>query len=138
MSIAFDARELARLKEDLTAGQQMMVRDARRVVRAVSLAVEKRVKQEMPVDSGRARASWGHWSAGGSGDGADAVWYETDGGLTITQGSNVVYVPALNDGHSRQAPAGFIDSAALQGEIELLKKLGFIDPLDPNLGYLED
>ena len=38
---------------------------------------------------------------------------------------------------SRQAPAGFLDTAQLHGQVELEKDLGLIDPLDPNLQWLE-
>ena len=96
---------------------RMLLNQVKAKLRAVSLAAERRVKNDMPVDTGRARASWSHWSPGdirkgGSGaSAADAHYKETDGGLTIEQGSNVEYIEALNDGSSAQAPAGFIDSA---------------------------
>lgn len=82
----------------------------------VSFAIERRVKDEMPVDTGRARASWGHWTPGDVRDNpdanaGDAEWAEFDNGLSIRQGTNVEYVQYLNDGHSSQAPAGFIDRA---------------------------
>jgi hypothetical protein len=93
-----------------------MVTHARESVRKVSLATERRVKLEMPVDTGRARASWGHWTSSDVSDNAnaspaDAAWEEKDQGMSITQGSNVEYVEGLNAGHSQQAPAGFIDAA---------------------------
>lgn len=96
-------------------------------VRAVSFAVERRVKTEMPVDTGRARASWGHWSPADVDLGrydnpagpADAEWKELDGGFAIEQGSNVEYVEYLNDGHSSQAPRGFIDRAEEAANQEL-------------------
>lgn len=92
-------------------------RTAARKVREASFGLERRIKSDMPVDEGRARASWGHWSSGDVlvGDNqasqADAHWVESDGGLTIEQGTNVDYVDLLNQGHSQQAPAGFIDKA---------------------------
>ena len=46
------------------------------------------------------------------------------------------YIEQLNEGHSQQAPAGFIDDAWLKMEVELQKALGKIDPLDPNLNWL--
>jgi hypothetical protein len=71
----------------------------------------------MPVDTGRARASWGHWTPGDlrmgikGASSRDATWKEAMRDLSITQGSNVAYIGALNDGHSQQAPAGFLDVA---------------------------
>jgi len=91
-----------------------------RVVRKWSFQLERLIKQDMPVDTGRARASWGHWkgqkfinpkgrSFNPDASEDDAVWEEDETTLTITQGTNVPYVPLLNEGHSEQAPAGFID-----------------------------
>lgn len=84
---------------------------ARRSVREASLAVEKRVKNEMPVDTGRARASWGHWTPadvvrpqdtnGTKSRKNDAHWMVRDDGLTIEQGSNVLYIAYLNQGTSQ-------------------------------------
>lgn len=106
---------------------------AAKSVRAASFAVEKRVKVEMPVDTGRARASWGHWTPGDvvkpqdpngmRSRKTDAHWVARDGGLTVEQGSNVRYIPALNEGHSQQAPAGFIDKAADAGARALTEEL---------------
>ena len=92
------------------------------------MAVERRVKFAMPVDTGRARASWGHWTPGdlrasnqdaGAGD---AVW-EEKGDFEVTQGTNVDYVGDLNDGTSKQAPEGFIDRAAEAAMRELNKEI---------------
>ena len=106
---------------------EALIRSVKRNVRSVSLAVERRVKGEMPVDTGRARASWGHWTPGDADIGridnpaspSDSLWKEDDGGLSIEQGTNVEYVTYLNDGHSSQAPAGFIDRAEEIGNQEL-------------------
>lgn len=113
---------------DLIAERDLSKEQAQRLhaelwkrLREVSFALERRIKSEMPVDTGRARASWGRWSpahlrlsksgnAMKAGPG-DSVWNEDDRNLSIEQGSNVEYIGALNDGHSRQAPAGFLDTA---------------------------
>jgi len=87
-------------------------------VRSVALALVRRIKTEMPVDTGRARASWGKWTPGdvqkenADARQEDAVWEERAATLTTVQGTNVRYVAKLNEGHSNQAPAGFIDKAA--------------------------
>ena len=140
--IRFDYRELSALSREQKKTARAVLASARRTLRSASFAVEKRVKAEMPVDTGRARASWGHWTPDGlaaeaEASAGDAHWEETDDGLTITQGSNLPYIEALNNGHSRKAPAGFIDSAQLHGQLELEKALGLIDPLDPNLAWLD-
>ncbi len=91
------------------------------VVRVVSFNAERNVKLQMPVDTGRARASWGHSSAPAlPGDG---IWDEDEQGLSITQGSTVEYIPALNEGSSSQAPAGFIDSIERRSAQELEQML---------------
>jgi len=102
--------------------------EARKELRSSSFFVEKIIKQDMPVDSGRARASWGHWSPGDltakeakDASESDAIWEEGVDGMTITQGTNVPYVQALNEGHSTQMGAGFIDAAAQTGAFELIK-----------------
>jgi len=110
---------------------EALIRNVKRTVRKVSLAAERRVKSEMPVDTGRARASWGHWTPGDADLGrydnpaspSDSYWKELEGGMAIEQGSNVEYVPALNDGHSAKAPAGFIDRAEEIANQELDRKV---------------
>jgi hypothetical protein len=101
-----------------------------RAVRSVSLALMRGVKLAMPIRYGRARASWGQWTPSdivnpqeANASAEDAHWAERDGGLTVEQGSNVEYVPALNAGHSQQAPAGFIDKLAERATRELVKEL---------------
>lgn len=89
----------------------------RQGVRAESLRAMRNIKIAMPVDTGRARAGWGVFTpsdlrGGATGGGDDAVWEEEDDGLTIEQGTTIVYVSRLNDGYSSQAAAGFIDTEA--------------------------
>ncbi len=108
-----------------------MVTRAREAVRKVSMSVERRIKsnppQGMPRDTGRASAGWGHWGGvpvqnAEAGPG-DAVWEETDQGMTITQGTNIEYVEGLNAGHSQQSPAGFIDAAEDAGQRALDREI---------------
>ena len=123
MKITIDDSQLKQLIKDTSVAERGAVIFAKKVLKSASFALEKRIKIEMPVDSGRARASWGH--------GNESIWRETEGGLSIEQGSNVEYIVYLNRGHSRQAPAGFIDRAFVVAEFEMLKTLGAFDPLDP-------
>ena len=81
------------------------------MVRAHSFAAEARVKRTTPVDTGRARASWGHSTAPASP--ADGIWEEDEKDLSLTQGTKVPYVEQLNEGSSNQAPAGFVDAVQL-------------------------
>ena len=134
--VGIDDSELQQLIRDTSIAERGAVMFARSTLRKASFALEKRIKREMPVAQpwtwkhpvkgyvgGRARASWGH--------GNESIWRETDGGLAIEQGSNVEYIVYLNRGHSKQAPAGFIDRAFVIAEFELMNTLGLLDPLDP-------
>ena len=127
MRIQVDARQLHEERRYTDQQAKKIVVSCKRRLRETSLATERRVKEEMPVDTGRARASWGHWTpdmlrahAKGAEPG-DAVWEEKDNGLTIVQGSNVPYIENLNAGHSKQAPAGFLDRAE-EHAVRLLDK----------------
>jgi hypothetical protein len=81
------------------------------IVKSGAFNLEKGVKFRMPVDTGHARANWGHGEAG--------IWIENEADLELIEGTKVVYVPRLNEGWSRQAPAGFIDAEALKVEAEV-------------------
>ena len=118
---------------DLTDEQRFMTqrrawlyKRAQQAVKAASFGVERRVKDEMPVRWGGARSSWGHWTPGDLRGPSEAtpsnvIWNVAEDGLSIEQGSNLPYINALNDGHSRQAPAGFLDRAEEAGQRELDK-----------------
>ena len=122
MRIQVDARQLHEERRYTEQQAKKIVVSCKRRLRETSLATERSIKQHgemfsMPRDTGRAAASWGHWTPGllrvhakDAGPG-DAVWEEKDNGLTIVQGSNVPYIEDLNAGHSKQAPAGFLDRA---------------------------
>lgn len=99
-----------------------------RALRETTLETVRSVKVLMPVDTGRARASWGLWTAAlakpnPEASQADAVLRLDESRLETVQGSNVPYIAALNDGHSRQAPRGFLDMAAELAEQALDRRL---------------
>lgn len=110
-----------------------------RTVRKTALAVDQAVVLSTPVDTGRARSNWrvslGSRPRGvinpyspGSGLGrgeqqnaqaamaqaAAAVAQRRDG-QDIYISNNVPYIGKLNDGSSRQAPAGFVQQAVMAG-----------------------
>lgn len=121
MRINFDFTDLSR-EQDFAA--QLTPRMRRGIwlrVKEVSFNVERRVKIKMPVDTGRARASWGHSTPPASP--ADGIWTENERDLSITQGSAVEYIEALNEGSSQQAPAGFIDAEERLGAEELANRI---------------
>lgn len=116
---------------------QKLHRDVWAQVRSASFAAERKVKRDMPVDTGRARASWGHWTVSSlrmpktksavdnlrKASAGDAVWEENERDLTIEQGSNVEYVPKLNAGYNRKRISGFIDAAEKDAQRELDYKI---------------
>ena len=117
IKLGFKVEGGERVMRDLRRAGDKARPAAARKVREASFGLEKRIKSDMPVDSGRARASWGHWTPAEmvapdpDASKSDAHWAEQNGGLTVEQGSNLEYIAALNEGHSKQAPAGFIDKA---------------------------
>ena len=116
MKIRIDARGWDELIAANRGVGAAMGKAIRQNVREVSLDTVRDVKIQMPVDTGRARASWGSPEAEG-------IWEIEDGGFTIVQGTNVEYVEYLNEGHSKQAPAGFIDAIAMQANLQLVDAL---------------
>jgi len=134
MQIRIDASEFDKLVQEMmqkSGGAKAIVKQA---VMAQSLDTIKEVKEKMPIDTGRARASWGAFTPediekpntpnGKMASKSDTFWHVEDGGLTITQGSNVEYVGDLNDGTSSQRGAGFIDRAAEKAGRELMDRVG--------------
>ncbi len=113
MRVTFDPAQLTAERARSTTLIALGRRHVWTRVRQVSFDVERMIKIRMPVDTGRARASWGH-SAPPAGPG-DGVWIEDEADLSIEQGSNVEYIEKLNSGSSKQAPAGFIDTEEARG-----------------------
>ena len=105
-----------------------------KIIRSVSFAVMKRVQLwlTMSVDTGRARASWAVWDQSQlkkpnpDANADDAVWEEKENDLSLTQGTNVFYVPDLEEGSSQRAPSGGISAATKAGEDELEKQIAAI------------
>jgi hypothetical protein len=80
--------------------------------KSLTLEIDKELRKATPVDTGHARASWvpsatapGTDRASGL---ASVVRYSLDVG-PLWVSTNVPYMRRLNYGHSKQAPAGFIE-----------------------------
>lgn len=112
-----------------------------RTVRRCALAIDATVVLATPVDTGRARSNWqvelGHsidttrepYSEGSEGStagpnaraaieqGRTAIAaYKANGtNASIHITNNLSYIGKLNDGHSAQAPAGFVEEAVMVG-----------------------
>lgn len=129
MNIGIDAPDFAR---EVAFAAQLKPIARRRIwtqVRVASFNAERYIKIAMPVDTGRARSSWGH-NGGGASTSAESIWQENEAALVIRQGSRVDYIEPLNEGTSTQAPAGFIDAAERRAVQELT------DAIDAELGKL--
>lgn len=127
MPITIDARELQQ-EAGRSADSPIRVRQGVvEKVDTVSRRLAMRIKQYMPVDTGRARAGWGLYTPAllfvGSdknpSSDQDVIWEVDRDEMGITQGTFVPYVVFLNEGTSSQAPAGFIDTAAEMGGTDL-------------------
>ncbi len=95
------------------------------IVREVALAADRTLVLNTPVDTGRARANWqvtlGTPAAGtvdettrGQTPRNAAVIAQYKGGTpnaAIFNTNNLPYIVPLNNGHSKQQPAGFVERA---------------------------
>lgn len=103
---------------------------ASRLQRAVALAVDQAVVTATPVDEGTARANW-QVSIGGPASGVvetlgtspqpaisrnSIAIQKSTPGKDIHLTNNLPYIVPLNEGHSKQAPAGFVETAVAAGK----------------------
>lgn len=107
------------------------------LVRKVGLAADQAVVMSTPVDTGRARSNWIAQLGVASNDVIDAYVEGKDrsteaqntqqaldhaegvikgytGGQEIHITNNLPYIERLNDGHSAQAPANFVEEALIE------------------------
>lgn len=147
LKITADFRELDRYIAKLVAKQPQLKPALFEVVLEVAGDFDRRIDGEMPKDTGRAAAGWGKYNAsllaGGAvptpkghfitrpskrtkqlqvSSAADGIYEEHPEGLYIIVGTRVPYVQRLNEGSSTQAPAGFIDVAAIAASFQLEAK----------------
>lgn len=141
-----DLRRFAIRINDIGQGVET---NAVKMVKTVALAVDASVVIGTPVDTGRARSNWVAeinqpaqgvrepyaQGAEGSTGGQNAqraieqakatiAGYKIDQAIHIT--NNLPYIGKLNEGHSAQAPAGFVQTAVLDG-ITQLKGIKLVD-----------
>lgn len=115
--------------------------------RATALAVDQTVVLATPVDTGRARSNWrvstekqsdvyeAFVLGKGGSTGADNAAAALDQGQQAINdatgdvlyiSNNLPYIQPLNDGHSAQAPAGFVEQA-VQAGIDAIKQVRVLD-----------
>ena len=108
-------------------------------VKTAASVIDQSVVSATPVDTGRARANWqvgineqvessvletdrtGDATIARNEEVIDTFRLEGGGSGAIYISNNVDYIEALNNGHSGQAPAGFVESGIQEALIELEK-----------------
>ena len=128
IEIRLDAREYEQLIQRFEKAENLLHEVIWEELLAVAESLDKKIDSEIPVLTGRAKASWGKYQSRyvvkpGSSNESDSIWIENKNKLEVIQGSNVPYLDYLNEGHSGAAPAGFIDSASNEAEQLLEQKL---------------
>jgi hypothetical protein len=98
----FDSTGWEQLENEAKGTPDKVNKAVKFVLRKTAFWGKRKVQRQMPVDSGAARASWGA-------EGEAGIWYFMNNDTTHVQGSRLPYIQRLNEGHSKQAPAGFID-----------------------------
>lgn len=101
--------------------------NATRLVRKVAVSIDSALVLATPVDTGRARSNWQveintpargeaePVSAQEAIDAAVRVVNESRNGDAIHITNNLAYIGKLNEGHSAQAPARFVEKSILNG-----------------------
>lgn len=113
--------EAARIRDFMRRGSEQAVS---MVTRKLALGALSGVVMRTPVDTGRARGNW--MVSIGAARGGESTAADKGGAATIANGSAVIgqqrafqqiviennlpYITRLNDGHSKQAPAGYVES----------------------------
>lgn len=121
----------------ITLRGRKIAENADKLTRKVALAADQAVVSATPVDTGRARSNWiaqigapasqviepyAPGEAGSTGnsnvqaatDQAEQVISGYNYGEEIHITNNLPYIQRLNDGHSAQAPANFVEQAVLE------------------------
>lgn len=116
-----------------------LTRTTENVVRFIALDIDRRLRRNpsrggTPVDTGHARANWvpsvgDPFGAEVDGDSAHDSGVAAVLGYKLGDGAawvsnNVPYILALNDGWSKQRPAGFIETCIAETLLEAEQKFG--------------
>ena len=97
-------------------------------LRAVALVIDGDLQLNTPVDTGRAKLNWqasvnapidAEIALGARRAGAESL-PPTRPESIIYITNNVPYIRRLNDGHSKQQPAGFVERAVERGRLSVL------------------
>lgn len=106
------------------AYQKKVIERLEKTVRAAALVVDSELVKRTPVDTGRARSNWlpslnvarTDEVAPGERPEVASVFALYKINDTILSTNNLPYIERLNEGHSQQAPAGFVEAAIQVGK----------------------
>ena len=101
-----------------------VIENLEKTVRAVALVVDAELVNTTPVKSGRARSNWNPSlntpdatiREPGQKQSIDPIAKSYKITDTILISNNLPYIKRLNEGSSKQAPAGFVDAALAKGK----------------------
>lgn len=119
----------SRFERDIRAVNKGLVQGVERSIAEMALSVFSSVVISTPVDTGRARGNWQpsirepitSEISGTDKSGQPTIskarsnFGRFEVGQTIFISNNVPYIERLNEGHSSQAPAGFVQKAIQAG-----------------------
>lgn len=117
-------------RSDLDAAyNKKVVQAVDKKVRTAALVVDAELAVTTPVDTGRARANWlpslnvpsSKTVEPGGKEEINTALNSFKIGDTVFITNNLPYIRRLNEGYSKQAPAGFVDSAILKA-VRAVKK----------------
>lgn len=129
------------MAEDVQAVMAALHKVTTRLVQQITLDVQANLIETTPVDTGWAKNNWvphiggpvdvpagSRENVGPAAAASEAGKAEVLTAYTLDKGpiyvsNNVPYIGSLNDGHSKQAPAGFVQAAILKAVTEDIKKI---------------
>lgn len=116
MDIKFDLRELGQMARDASRLPDQLDQRYQNAFRGMAIDLRDIIRIRMPRDTGLASNSWGH-----------DVWILNLRDFFVEMGG-VYYIEELEEGKSKQAPAGFIDMEINKALARLADELDSLTP----------
>jgi len=123
---------------DLQKFQKTLKERKKKFIRKVTMQAHKEITERTPVKTGRAKANW--WVSEGNPDTKTdnntqfdpyrAISLKVSGEKNIFIANSLPYINALENGSSRQAPAGMV--MITRDKLQMLIDSGAIKPEDTN------
>lgn len=139
--MSLEVENLFQFEADLEKFAEDIDAEIQTVIRKVVIALHDKIVERTPVDTGRARASWGieedtpgsfeqdedYFNPSGADSDAKLAQAEVrrdfDPYTIFWIFNNLPYILALEYGHSTQAPTGMVRIALAEVEAEILARL---------------